>query len=379
MTPEPPVSFSASVPITQIKIKETIEKLMLVLSEKERYIIEHRFSIGTNSKNTLEAIGQHFGVTRERIRQIEKNALKKLKRNAFNTHLKVVNEFAKNIIKKHGGLLVDKKLINSLLGTLKTISADEINELKLSLTLDPEVTRAFNTLNFEPHWRFNTLSFPSLQKISNATFSILNEKTTIVPLESLVKEVIDRVDQKVSEALAISVMEIDKRFKFVKEGVGLKDWRHINPRTLRDKIHFIMEREHKPLHFTEIAEKIRHSDFDKKRINLQAVHNELIRNEHFVLIGRGLYALDKWGYEPGTVGDVIVKILVDGKSRTRDEIMKEVLKQRLVKKITIYLNLKNDQRIESLTGDRYRLAKGVKVKSSALASEPTVSVLAQEA
>ncbi|EKD92856.1 MAG: RNA polymerase sigma factor [uncultured bacterium] len=383
MSTEPPISFSsqASAANQSIKIKETIEKLMLVLSEKEKFIIQNRFSVGASGKNTLEAIGQHFGVTRERIRQIEKNAIKKLKRNAFATNLKFVNETAKTIIKKEGGLMLDKKLVEQLLVMLKNIEDSEINELKLSLTLDPELTRAYNTLQFEPHWRFNEVGLELVRKISNEGVQVLESKKEIISGEVLAKKLCENLGQKISESLALSVLEIDKRIKFVKEGIGLKDWRNINPKTLRDKIHFILDKENKPLHFREIAQKIRDCLFDNKRINFQAVHNELIRNERFVLIGRGLYALEKWGYKPGTVGDVIAKILSDGKTRTREEIMKEVLKQRFVKKITIYLNLKNDRRVQSLNGDRYRLAKGAgsKMKSRMPKGAIALQAVPQEA
>ena len=359
MVTEPPITFSTSgsVNATDIRLKEIIDKLLLVLSEKEKFIIQHRFSINVESKKTLEAIGQHYGVTRERIRQIEKNALKKLKRNAFNTNLKAINEVGKDVIQKHGGLLVETKLVKVLLGMLKNISPLEANELKLSLALDPELVKANNTLDFEPHWRFIEINLTTVRKITATGYKILGNQKDIMSIEALAKAIQEKVGTGTSEALIVSAMEVGKRTKFIKEGVGLKEWRHINPRTLRDKINFILDREHKPLHFQEIADKIINANFDQKRVNVQAVHNELIRNNHFILIGRGIYALDKWGFKPGTVGNVIEAILKDGKARTREEIMKEVLKQRHVKKITIYLNLKNNPKIKSLQGDKYQLTK----------------------
>ncbi|KKR25662.1 MAG: hypothetical protein UT55_C0034G0001 [Candidatus Peregrinibacteria bacterium GW2011_GWE2_39_6] len=249
-----------------------------------------------------------------------------------------------------------KKLIPLILNSLKTIAPQETNELILSLTIDPELTRAANTLSYESHWKFETIENNLIRKISTEGFKILSEKKDVISLEIITSKIAKNLNLTISESLIKSILEIDKRNKFIQKGVGLIEWRHINPKTLRDKIQFIMERDHKPLHFLEIAEKIRKSNFDAKRINNQAVHNELIRNNHFVLIGRGLYALDKWGYESGTVGEVINKILADGKAKTREEIIKEVLKQRQVKKITIYLNLKNSSKIKSLKGDRYQLA-----------------------
>ena len=50
-----------------------------MLTPREERIIRMRFGIGMNKDNTLEEVGQRFSVTRERIRQIEAKALRKLK------------------------------------------------------------------------------------------------------------------------------------------------------------------------------------------------------------------------------------------------------------------------------------------------------------
>ena len=74
----------------------------------------------------------------------------------------------------------------------------------------------------------------------------------------------------------------------------------------------------------------------------QTVHNELIKDPRFVLVGRGLYALKEWGYEEGQVKDVILKILKEArKPLPKEEILAGVLKQRMVKENTVLLNLNN--------------------------------------
>lgn len=62
--------------------KEQVEKMLDTLTARERGVLELRFGINDNIPRTLEEVGKYFGVTRERIRQIEKNALKKLKKKA---------------------------------------------------------------------------------------------------------------------------------------------------------------------------------------------------------------------------------------------------------------------------------------------------------
>ncbi len=60
-------------------MKTEIDKILCTLNAKEENIIRKRFGIGENTLNTLEELGQEYDVTRERIRQIEVAAIRKLK------------------------------------------------------------------------------------------------------------------------------------------------------------------------------------------------------------------------------------------------------------------------------------------------------------
>ena len=60
-------------------LKEQIRSALGVLSEREREVLEMRFGLLDGQDHTLEEVGKHFGVTRERIRQIEAKALRKLR------------------------------------------------------------------------------------------------------------------------------------------------------------------------------------------------------------------------------------------------------------------------------------------------------------
>lgn len=73
--------------VIQQQLGEKVEEMLLGLNPVERKILRERFGLGTGNDLTLEAIGQEHGVTRERIRQIEKQALGKMKRKA--EHLKL--------------------------------------------------------------------------------------------------------------------------------------------------------------------------------------------------------------------------------------------------------------------------------------------------
>ncbi len=137
---------------------------------------------------------------------------------------------------------------------------------------------------------------------------------------------------------------------------GHTDSREIKPKTINDKIYLVLKHNGKPMHYEEISKTINETGFDGKKVNTATVHNELILDSKYVLVGRGLYALKEWGYTKGTVADVITEILKKTKQpMTKKEITEEVMKQRMVKKTTIDLALMNKKRFERLTGNKYAL------------------------
>lgn len=136
--------------------------------------------------------------------------------------------------------------------------------------------------------------------------------------------------------------------------IGLTRWKILNPKTLKDKAIYVMKKEKVPMHFVDISNKI--SDYLGESVKVNTIHNELIRNEEFILIGRGIYALKEWGFKPGTVLDVISDILSkEGGPLSTEEIIKRVLKVRDVKKTTIYMNLQNKKIIERVGRNYYQL------------------------
>jgi DNA-directed RNA polymerase delta subunit len=110
------------------------------------------------------------------------------------------------------------------------------------------------------------------------------------------------------------------------------------------------------MHFSEIAKAIKESNFKRRNVTVQAIHNELIKDPRFVLIGRGIYALSSWGYKKGTIADIIRSIMSKaGEPLTREEIVKQVLKVRKVKETTILLNLQNKKLFKKVGKNSYIL------------------------
>lgn len=135
--------------------------------------------------------------------------------------------------------------------------------------------------------------------------------------------------------------------------IGLEKWKILNPATLKDKAIYVLKKNKEPLHFLDIATAI--TERFGEPVKTSTIHNELIRNKEFVLIGRGIYVLKEWGYKDGTVLDVILEIFKKaGVCLSTEEITERVLKVRQVKITTIYMNLQNKKYIERVGRNMYQ-------------------------
>ncbi len=203
-----------------------------------------------------------------------------------------------------------------------------------------------------------------MQEIKSVLQEVVNcirQKKDTVEEDMIIRKVIEKLSIGEERTTMIrSLLAVDKRLKKIPEGWGLMSMRWVNPKSIRDKALIVLRKENKPLHFKDLADKIKDYSFDSKDVTTQAVHNELIRYDQFVLMGRGLYALKEWGYDHGTVADVLKSVLKkSGRPMTKQEIINDVLKQRKVKLGTISLNLQNTKIFKRLDRAVYTLQDGV--------------------
>ncbi len=74
--------------VITLNLQEQTAKVLRTLTPREQQVIKMRFGVGDGSEHTLQEVGQTFAVTRERIRQIEANALRKLRHPSRNLRLR---------------------------------------------------------------------------------------------------------------------------------------------------------------------------------------------------------------------------------------------------------------------------------------------------
>lgn len=162
--------------------------------------------------------------------------------------------------------------------------------------------------------------------------------------------------EKFNEPYFQNYVSISKKFdKNVFGDFGLKEWPEIEPKVIRDKSYLVLKKKQQPLHFSKIANEIGEMGIDENPAHVQTVHNELIKDNRFVLVGRGIYGLKEHGYEGGTVKEVIEKILDNQGPLHSEEVVKLVNQKKILKENTILLNLQNKDNFKRLDDGRYHI------------------------
>ncbi|MBC7868811.1 hypothetical protein H7X69_01350 [Candidatus Saccharibacteria bacterium] len=331
-----------------------IEILSIIEQEREREIITRRFGL-YDRRETLEQIGELLGITRERVRQLEKAILIRLKIAAEDGKIESVTTLEKVFVRNLTELgriarvqdLTDR-LLSRTAGQRENAHVAFIAELAPGLTVVSENDSYFHAVGIH--------DYGDEKKIRTAADEIVKTiKKHGQPLT--IEQLHDQLSyEHPSHVRALA--SISKLLAHLKDSWGLVKWPTVNPKNIRDKIYVILAENGKPLHFSEIASSIKDSSFKRKDVTTQAIHNELIKDKRFVLIGRGIYALDSWGFSKGTVSDIIADVLRESKAPLhRDEIVKRVLKSRQVKETTILLNLQSKPQFKRVAKATYGLAE----------------------
>jgi len=332
---------------------ETVTKSLLsALSERSREIIERRYGLlnkGTE-RMTLEAIGEVYSITRERVRQIENVALENIRKSQhYNKGIPSLEHLA-DVMVAHGGIVHEDEF-------LETLSKDKStqNHINFLLIIGEPFVKIKEDEDFHHRWTVDKELSKKIHSSLRQLYSnmsddeILLESDMIEKFLDSLKDVSDKYKNQ----------EIAKRWLELSKLIGknpLGEWGkskspNINAKGMRDYAFLVIRRHGSPIHFREVAKLI--TELFKKKAHIATTHNELIKDPRFVLVGRGLYALSEWGYMSGVVKDVIKTVLEKNGPMTKDEIIKKVLKERYVKENTIMVNLQNPKYFKKSKDGKY--------------------------
>lgn len=356
---------------------DTLNTLFNHLNVKERDVVERRFGLSDRQRQTLEDIGQHYGITRERVRQIESLSIKKLKQlEALRSEIKDAEHVVAELLEQYGGVMEETFFLENLLNYLNTHPNSENALLFLAeYIFSDNVTKVKQDKHFNHIWRVGSADVEPLKEVINVMVEIIEKNGEPLPLADLISQFkkttyyqenrerilaattfLDATEEDVDKILENYLRLSRKIRQDLFENWGLVSWGSVQPKKINDKIYIVLKKSTKPLHFVEIANRINEMKFDEKIAYPPTVHNELILDEKYVLVGRGMYALREWGYKPGNVSDVIEDILAEHGPLTKSEVIARVLDRRNVKQSTIYLSLMNNPRIVKTTDGKYKLA-----------------------
>jgi hypothetical protein len=319
-----------------VDINKIINDIFIYLSARQKKVIFGRFGLN-GRKKTLQEIGDELRVTRERVRQIEKQSIKKLRTAVHKTGDEIAN-FAERHILACGGVRRDDYFISDIIHHFKFDSKIPYLENKIRFIIfiknKPYYSEEDEEMN--AYWYYSSKHQEDFLNFVKKIEKLLKSKDKKEILEDKLylnhcKNIID-----------CHLLSIPKKFAVNSFGdFGFADWAEINPKNIRDKIYLLLKKTEKPLHFKKIASEIYKHQISKKIPHVQTVHNELIRDKRFVLVGRGIYALKEKGFYPGTVKEIIARIIKENGPLEKKKIVELVKSQRIVKDTTIALNLHN--------------------------------------
>jgi len=312
-----------------------LENLLKILDERSSEILKRRVGI-FGKKESLESIGKDFGITRERVRQIENNALKKIRESKKFIDIKKPITYVEEFLEHNGKLKREDILFKTF-----TQKEEEKPYFHLLLKIGENFFYSPNSAEFYPFWQSHQEIKNQLKRIISLLEEFLKKKKSPLPKKDFVNESKEflkkRLKKDLKEEVLLSFYEVSKKIEENPFGeVGLIFWKEINPKTIREKAYLLLRKKKEPLHFRTLAEHI--EEVFQRRTNYESLHNELIKDPRFVLVGRGIYALKEWGFKEGTVKDLIEDLLKEG-PKTKEEIIAKIKEQRFVKESTIILNL----------------------------------------
>ena len=337
---------------TRLNTEQFVQDILSSIErEREREIIARRFGL-FDRKETLEQIGELLGITRERVRQLEKSVVARLKHAAEQGDLSNVKEVETIFLEQlhqHGQAARISRL--SELVTAENTRTDQ-SRIAFLASLCPSLAVIEDNDRF--HYAVGVREVRDEKAVKAAVAKLVEAIKKLGEPKAIktAAEAAGLPDTTEAEALA----SISKDLATLNGRWGLIKWPMVNPKNIRDKIYVILKEHGKHMHFNDIAGAIKDSEFKRKDVTTQAIHNELIKDRRFVLIGRGIYALREWGYKKGTVADIISEVLREaGEPLHRDEIVKRVLKSRFVKETTILLNLQGKAQFKRVAKATYTL------------------------
>lgn len=327
---------------SRLDVVGVVSNLFSELMDRERDVLMRRFGLKGQKNETLQKIGGVHKLTRERVRQIEAASIKKIKKlDSLESYVSSVKKTVNELMEEHGGLIRKDYLLDILTVIALEMRADKTDlnieenekirlsyrnhfDFILSKLLADDFELVKNNQRFSPSFKVRGQELDHLEELADNLIDKVEGLKKTLTTEELIellkqldaynrhqeklkedgvdikpifksKTFVDKAEIINSNKILYSLMQSVKNLGRNKFGEwGISNWHEIKPKTINDKIYLVLKHVGTPMHFTTIADKINLVEFDKKKANAATVHNELILDSRYVLVGRGTYGLKDW-------------------------------------------------------------------------------------
>jgi hypothetical protein len=346
-------------------VKNFAIEVLSILPARERDVIAARYGLWNGVSQSLRHIGNELGVTRERVRQIEKDAVMRLRGTYAHCLIRAYiyergRESIENDPQKHGVLAGDEAI---------TALAIRCSAKEVVLAL-----RFLKDVDFQ-----NENVFGGLIEIEPRVYC-LHERTKIQYLRVLkqVESVFRSHEQAISESFVLSeissmstpvrhrdqmnlarrVLLVSPRYFRMKDGtIARSEWTHLTKRNATTVAEAALRLLGRPAHFREITTKV--NEISGRPLKELTIHGAIIRHpQTFVWLKDGTYGLAAWGFrKPPFVTDRLIQLLsIAGHPLSLQCLEREVLDVCNCKPATVRMELHfNPQYFVSLPNHEYVL------------------------
>ncbi|MBI4193210.1 MAG: hypothetical protein HY536_01120 [Candidatus Colwellbacteria bacterium] len=254
------------------------------LGSRSEKILSGRFGLGKKKRETLQALGDRYSITRERVRQLEEQAMRDIRRAlAALAEREEIIAVAKRHLDAVGGVREHGLFVREMERLLGNEGMEGENSRELVFLFDALGYPFFSSAD-EQCRDFWYADEESRRAFGGFHDELVRRMKRVERAEEVLWETIR--ERRLSELVALGYIAASRRIAANIYGdVGLAHWELIVPKTVRAKSYLLLKKTGESLHFTEIAERI--------ACHSPTVHNELIKDPRCKLVGRGMYVVQE--------------------------------------------------------------------------------------
>lgn len=355
-----------------LSLADTAECLLGKLEPKQAQVLKLRYGLENGESLTLEEVGRKFSVTRERVRQIQAKALKRLNHLSKKEYREQISSPLETLLRGAGGVLRESEIHNGLPEVASIGNFHPAGLSRFILQLSPKFLKIEDEV-----WALADCSLKCYKIVISEAVRVLEKHKSRMRFNILVAEIKHTLvtAKTMLDSLFIEgCIRANSSFTITCDGwCGLTKW-HTR---YMDKIVEMLRAEGKPLHYSAIARRV-NSLLRDKQVAEHNVHALLQRERDiFVRVDKGTYSLVEWGTKtPLYYLDIITEILEDeGKPLKAEDILRRVEEMRPCTRTSVIMYLTLNDRFAEFSPGLYGLREWLPEETEQVSSRLSASFI----